>query len=372
MEPLAKILIEWNLQAIWESGASNNIVFTSINDNSVWESLWSWAPSTWDWQNIEFSDSWSDNSTLDYVQAKYHWNTNTYWIYFYYSDATIRNSFVYSWWWDWIFSAESSPTIEYNTILDNTKNGINSLGWTPIINNNSVTNNWNRWIDSRYANSTISGNTVIGNAFPIIAPNLEPFLPSYNNIITWNSFNTFFAFNFAIDSTSWYLDNPNGDITVTDWGALWSWQTLTINEWNIVKIAQTAYVIRIEWNLQAVWTAWTGNITFTSTNDNSVWESLWSWSPVAWDWIGIEFQDAWSNNSILDYTKLKYYGSGNNPWVYFNSSNATVTNSIISNWLAHWIASISSSPTISNNTVSNNWWYWIASNLSNIVISLVI
>ena len=194
----------------------------------------------------------------------------------------------------------------------------------------------------------------------IASDNLEPFLPSSNNTISWNTFDSYAATNFTIYSSSGTIDNPKGDILIAWWGTLEAWKTLTIKEWNIIKVAAW-YWITIQWNLQAIWTS-DKNIIFTSANDNSVWDdfsALWYSSPAVWDWEYLYFDSAWSNSSILDYVQLKYNWYGGSPSIIYNGSNATLKNSLIALWWWDWILNNNSSPSISNTIITYNTNYWI-------------
>ena len=374
--------VQWNLQAIWNGGS--NIVFTSIKDDSVGgDTNGDWGDSSagaWDWRYIKFDNSWSNDSILDYIQLKYHWYGNYYWISFSYSDASISNSLVTLWLWDWIYSYYSNPSISNNTISFNSKHwidtyswipiisnnsisnnsqsGIYALFWTPTIINNSISNNSDRGISSRDSNSSISGNSVFSNSLAVFSYDLEPFISSANNSISWNTNNSFYANNFSIDSSSWFLDNPYGDFVIDWWGTLLSWKTLNINEWNIFKMDNNNGYISIKWNLQAIGTS-SDNIIFTSLDDNSVWQALWSWTPSPWDWYYFILDQSWSNDSILDYIQLKYHWYGNYYWISFSYSDASISNSLVTLWLWDWIYSYYSNPSISNTIIINNSKYWI-------------
>ena len=114
------------------------------------------------------------------------------------------------------------------------------------------------------------------------------------NIISWNTQNGFYVSQFNLLASSGTLWQ---EILVNGW-TLANGKTLTILPWVVVKI-KVNQSLSISWNLQSKWTN-TENIIFTSQNDNSVWESLWTGTPAKWDWQYMSFTYAWTNSSVLD------------------------------------------------------------------------
>ena len=341
------IIVEWNLQAIWTS--SKNILFTSINDNSVGEELWTWTPSRWDWDAIRLTGEWSNESVIEYVEVKYWWRwiyggyrTWRWWIYIENSNGEIRNSVVTGNLRYWIYINGWIPTIENNMINDNGNDWIYINSWTPTVENNTIRNNWAYWI---------------------YAQNIDIMLGENANIITWNVKNAYYAKYFEMSVNSGTINDNWYDIVVWYDSTIWSWKTLTIKWWNIIKMNNTSIIV--EWNLQAIWTS-SKNILFTSINDNSVGEELWTWTPSRWDWDAIRLTGEWSNESVIEYVEVKYwwrwiYGGYRSWWwwIYIENSNGEIRNSVITEWNKYWIYVSSWTPTITNTILTNNTNYWI-------------
>ena len=369
------ISISWNLQAIWT--ALNPIIFTSYNDNSVWDTDWTWFPTAWDWAYFMLAWAWSDASVLDYVEFNYWWTTSawlhintsdpiisnisvkdsaTKWIYTYLSDLAISNTTVTNSLTDWIHLYSWNPTLfDNNTMTNNNWNGLNM--WALAVDITNSTFSWNTlyWVYTTSDTATYSNNQVINNGSAIYSKNVEPYLIWSNTIITWNtSARLWIAFEmvwitWTIKNYSWY------NYHVIDSRSIDSWETLTIEAWNIFKVA-SAKNISISWNLQAIWVSW-NPIIFTSYNDNSVWDTDWTWLPVAWDWA--YFMLAWvgSSSSVLDYVEIIYWWA-TTAWLHFNTTDATISNSLIANNATEGIYVYIWNSTIKNNIFYKNWLHW--------------
>jgi len=319
--------INWVIDAQWTLG--NEIVFTSINDWTVWWSIWwTWTPASWNWSYFKITWSWTNWSILDYIKIKY-WG------------STIENSAQ-----SWIYVATWSPTITNNNILNNTSDWIYILAWTPAISWNTIQNNTQYWINSYSLQIRVAPNDVAANN-------------TVSSNTLWNV-----ASRWMDIASVWTIDWSVHDIVIIWVWALASWKTLTIAPWTIIKV-NNWIALNINWVIDAQWTL--GNeIVFTSINDWTVWWSTWwTWTPASWNWSYFKITWSWTNWSILDYIKIKYWGAKwSYPYYYkalwLSSTNTIVKNSLIEDsqyypLFMDW----TTNSTIENTTIRNSWYHWI-------------
>jgi len=121
------ITISGKLEAI--GTVEQSIVFTSINDHSVWGSTGTWTPAARDWWYIKFNGSGSDGSVLDNVEISYGWGRYGL-VRIYNSSPTIKNSIIRDVYKYAIYITNGSPIIENNDILDSSIYGI-YIKWYP-------------------------------------------------------------------------------------------------------------------------------------------------------------------------------------------------------------------------------------------------
>ena len=454
-----KFVTYTNLYSYWKilaNGTSEEpIIFTSINDNNVWESLWTWTPWTNDWYWLSLLWSWSNGSILDNIEVSYARNsTNSCAVYLYDTETTLSNSLIENNLYAWIKvnSTNNYPTIE-NNVIQNNRYWVRVYNGSPIIRNNDVLNNsyywirltswadtvtienniidWNSsyWIYIQWWINTLSSNTVQNNtsywiylnwwtntlSWNTIQNNTSYwinlinwtntinnntidgnqswiYLWSYNwsNDVTWNTiqnnteywfndlglqwrvdwvvWNNTFSWNWIsgyvarwmnISDTEAIIDGTQWDIVIIWSGTLSNWKTLTILPWTIFKI-KTSISLYSYWKILANGTS-EEPIIFTSINNNSVWESLWTWTPNTSDWWWIKMSWDWSNWSILDYIEVSYARNSTDSYaIYLYDTDATISNGLIENNLYAWIKvnSTTNHPTIENNVIQNNR-YWV-------------
>jgi len=256
VENWISITISWNLQANWTLW--NPIVFTSYNDNSWLNTEWNWNPLAWSWTYIYMNWSWSDWSLLDYVEIKYWWSSSA-WIHFSSSDSTLTNSLISNSATRWIYTTSSFASISNNTVDNNWAEWIEIYNWTPVlIDSNTITNNWSDWlkiwsiavaitnniiswntwywINSASYTSTFLNNQVLNNWSAIYSKSVEPYLVWSNTTITWNT-NERLWIAFEMVWLTWTIKNyPWYNYHVIDSKSIDSWETLTIEAWNIFKV----------------------------------------------------------------------------------------------------------------------------------------
>lgn len=442
-----KVYIQWTLLAQWTW--TWKIIFTSINDNSVWQAQWTWTPGVSDWQWLTIYWAWSNSSIMDYTEVRY-WKNNTTksyeyaWVYLYDSSVVISNSIIENNYDSWIFTywTTNFPTFE-NNIIQNNSEGIFVYWWLPIIRNNNLLNNTQNWIRTFYYNTpifaTVENNIMEWNEYWVLIDynstalinnnefknNLENWiyiswntsivtnnliennlaswiklgwwLPTIqdniiqNNILywiesilldmwwEWDSISwNIFIWNIYEMATTWFaitdaeltIDWTKRDIvlvwnTSTSSTLLGSWKTLIIKPWSIIKLIWY-WEVESQWKIIAQWTE-TEPIIFTSLNDNTVWQPLWSWTPWISDWSWIYLVWSWTNWSIFDNCEIRYWKKSiSSPYstyaiIYIYDSDVKITNSIIENGYDYWIFINWTTyyPTIENNIIQNNIDGWI-------------
>ncbi len=336
----AWIMVNWVLNTLGTN--SNNVVFTSVNDNSVWQALGTWTPSAWSWRNIYFDWAWANSSIIDYAQIKYAWN------------ATYESTNVYI--------SSSNPTIRNSLISYSPTYWLYIFSWSPSIQSNSITNNASYWLYNYWWNASFLNNYYAWNALIIYSYNIDPFFISTNNSFWTNTSNKININSLGtMTASTWTIQGySNVDYVISSTHTIASWKTINIWPGAIIKFSGSSAWIMVNWVLNTLGNT-SNNVIFTSINDNSVWQVLGSWSPTAWSWRDIYFDWSWANASVIDYTQIKYawnatYESTN---VYISSSNPTIRNSIISNGSTYWVYIFSWSPTIQNSIFYNNANYWL-------------
>jgi hypothetical protein len=242
-----------------------------------------------------------------------------------------------SYWLDLHLNADS-PQIEYNTIDNNLNYWIYIKWWTSNISHNDIINNVYNWIYLTWGEPIITNNLIEHSQYWIkisttwkwditwnTIQNNTVFWISSDNLHIWEEWKTTSTSNIfsnniywnIVSTWMWIIEDITIDWTVNDiiiswWGQLLPWKTLTIKPWSVLKF-KWDWKAYIQWKLIAEWTE-LEPIIFTSINDNSVWQALWSWSPETDDWKWIILENSWSNESILDYTKISY--AKWNLWLY--------------------------------------------------------
>jgi hypothetical protein len=381
----------WIYVSNWTNTIENNI----IENNTYWINLAGWIntlnnnditnnPSYWIYIN-----SWTNTVTNSTVED----NLNS-WIYINNWTNTLDNNIINTNTGNWIHLVLWTNTVSNNTITNNTNHWINNVWGTWNINTNIIT--WNGWdgINTDSSTASITSNTITWNTgYGLIWYNLDPFLTTSLNTISWNWDNTYQAHFFNTLLTTATVDF---EIIIDDSSIQTAWTTINLLPWAIIKISWARY-IRIDWILNAQWTSWE-NIYFTSIDDNSVWSVLWTWTPAKSDWQYIRFYWAWSSDSVLNYVQVKYAWYAQSKWIRIQNSNATlnnmlieehtwawiylewtsatsITNSTIRNNSTQWIRMHWWNTTFTNNTVTSNWSYWIrvsinvTNNISNNTVS---
>jgi len=315
--------------SIWWKLLANWAIFTSFNDNSVWEVVWTGTLVRWSWGQIQFSWVWSNGSELNNSEVRYWWSSWTMWSIYITSNININNSLIRDSNYTWIIIASWNSTIEDTTIRDNNGNWMNISWGNHIIRNTTFSNNVWYWIYKTWWSVSFSWNTISNNGKIMYSDNLD--LLKAETVVTWNTIKVAEIEDLWMTWSTWtMISNRWAYDIVAKWAwTLPLWKTLTIEPWTVIKI-NPSISITINWNLQSKWTSWE-KIVFTSYDDNSVWQSLWTWTPAKWSWWYFYITWAWVNGSEFSYNEIRYWWNNSSMWeMYIYNSNIKINNSIIS------------------------------------------
>ncbi len=332
-----------------EGTSSWKVIFTSINDNSVWQAIGTWNPAKWDWQYLYLYNTGTNWSLLDNLELRYGW---TQWIYLYNTTATVQNSLIENNNWYWIYIRNSYvSTIQDNIIQNNSNDWIYNYSWNNIINWNEVKSNLNNWIYINSWTPDVRNNGMnLNTNYWLISHNLDPFLSSFWNEVLNNWKNTYYAHYFDI---SWTDETITFNIYVDRDSTLAAWKKLKLFPGTVVKL-WSGVDLNIYWTLESIWTT-VDNIIFTTVYDNTVWPVLNASNPSRWNWQWINFYNSTSDSSILEYTQVKYAYR----WVEASNSAVEINHSLITESSNYWIYTTTWSPKIANTAIVDNTSYWI-------------
>ena len=348
-----ELIIYGTLNAIGTSGS--NIVFTSMNDNSVGDIIAgsTGAPLKGDWFGIQLygSADYDGVGYFDYCRISYGGNYGSAYdanIYFHETDAGyFKNSLSEYSDEDGVKLLSSNPIINNSTISYNDRHGIfGEAGYmdanTATITNNTFTNNGQYAVNiSNVRIQSYSGNAGSGNG-----TNGFGIKGEVKDNVTWTCGSSTFPFVLI------------GLVTVID-GV-----TLTISPGTIIKglpsgngelyVIGTLDVNGIEGS----------NVVFTSIKDDTYGGDTnndgSATSPTPGDWYGIHLYGNATNDGIgyFDFCRVRYggnYGSSYDANIYFDLTDAGhFQNSISEYSYEDGMELYSANPIINNSTISNN------------------
>ena len=176
---------------------------------------------------------------MDYVQLKYHWFGNSFWIYIWDSNVTVKNTLITLWWWDWIYILSGNPSISNSIVTNNAKYWINCSSWTPTIKYNLFYQNanWDQtgctygaWIITGANPQFITGSFILQGTSPAINA-WDPAL--WNHPLTSNTYDIWVAeyTNLSMVNYTATLTNPEAK-TLT---YIWSF-TQDPSSWNDLPV----------------------------------------------------------------------------------------------------------------------------------------
>ena len=277
------INISWKLLAIWNT--SSKIIFTSYNDNSVWQALGTWTPAKWAWNYLYFYWAWANNSELNYTEIRYWGIYDSMWmIYIQSSNIKIKNSLISHSLYDWIRISDWISTIENNILYKNWKYWINIDYWTSTIQYNLYNQNTS-WSSNIPLIESIEANPwfidEIDYQLLPTSPAINKWNPSYGNHNISND-----RYDIWSNEYTWYLIlDYKATVTWVNWRNLnyeWvfsespSWSNIVFLEpynWNIStdKDLTTKFLLIKNWNykLNLIIKEWT-NILKSKTSNFTV------------------------------------------------------------------------------------------------------
>ena len=268
--------------------------------------MWTWTPAKSDWRYLLISWVWSNDSVLDYVQVKYSWRLNGYWLRLNNTTATISNSIIEENNWVWIYlDWTTTTTISDSIIRNNSTQWLYLTAWNITLTNNTISNNWLYWIyGNTNVTNNISNNTISNNWHNWI------YFTTWTNTIDSNiiSNNTNYWIRYAWTTNIYYnlfyensapiyegtLDSTN--ITWLDplyvpWTfELQSWSP-AIDWWN-----PSFWLHPISWNRYDIW-----------VNEYTWFLTLHYWAQITWiawrnltyEWSIISDPTDWVNSPII-------------------------------------------------------------------------
>jgi len=152
---------------------------------------------------------------------------------------------------------------------------------------------------------SIEYNTISNNAKIAYSNDIDLIIDENNTTYSWNTSNIIDLSTMSLSTNSWSINLwSNYTIVVNSTSWLASWKTLTIKPGNIFKFKDN-FSYSISWKLLVLGSS-SENVIFTSYNDNSVWISVWSWTPIKWAWSHFYIYWTWTAWTIFDYVQVKY------------------------------------------------------------------
>ncbi len=329
-----------------QGSSGNEVVFTSLRDNSVGGVTGTGNPVGGDWGQILLN---TGTTNLHHVIMRY----GGYW----YSgdNRDVYNGYFYQYRLYTLWLNGVSPTVS-NCVIDTGYSGSygiysTGVGQTPTISNNVISgSSYGLMMDG--STPSVTGNTFSGNnGWPIYEVN------GANPVYSGNTFSGPSSRGIAVSGTidqavTWEnvqgLGLPYvalGDITIN------SGKTLTIGGGVVVKMGSSSSMRRMTVNGTLDCQGSSGNeVVFTSLRDNSVGGVTGTGNPVGGDWGQILLNTGTTN---LHHVIMRYGG------YWYSGDNRDVYNGYFYQYRLYtlWLNGVS--PTISNCIISSAYNYGI-------------
>jgi len=242
VKPGILMSINGNLKSIWTSW--EKIVFTSYDDNSVWQPLGTGTPAKWSWWRIRFSWVWSNDNEFTYTELRYWWYA---WMPMIYTERNLKisNSIISHSKYDGIMIAWWNSTIENTILYKNNLYWINKTWWTPILQYNLYYLNTSWPSNITLTTTEIEADPLfvdeIDYKLQTTSPAINAWNPSYwNHPISWDRYDIW------TNEYMWFLTlDYRASITWTNWRNLtYEWEFIESPVWtNIVFLSSSTWIL---------------------------------------------------------------------------------------------------------------------------------